>query len=111
LNNAASLESHRPVLHSSLSAAQLFSRYEPKRAEIRSRSRASTLSNEVLSPKETTLLASEKEQANISDVFDRRGSEGDARVLASGVLAPSSSDAMPADFDELPIELASLADR
>ena len=94
------------------STSKSFSRYEP-RTKTPTRSRASTLSNEIRVPAkaiaEETIYPSENENVT-EDVFEKRSSEDDVPT-AKSMVSSTMTDTLPDGFDELPIELISLTDR
>lgn len=111
--NSFSSEGARPPPHGHSSKS--FSRYEPPKPVTPTRSRASTLQNEVLSN-----VRSPEEMASNTmpngglpregDVFEKRNSEddkGSSKPVSSSPLV----EGLPDGFDELPIELVSLTDR
>jgi hypothetical protein len=112
MTNSLSFESTRP---SKPHSSQSFSRYEAPRVGTPTRSRASTLQNE-LSPsfsnlektKSAELLAGSSKRED--DIFEKRSAEDGKDVSKDSGSSPVA-DGLPAGFDELPIELISLADR
>lgn len=113
MTKSLSSEGARPLPYSHSSKS--FSRYEPPKPVTPTRSRASTLQNEML-PNDQGAEMAESSRRHIGeigrdgDVFEKRSSEDDNEVSKP----PSSSplvDRLPDGFDELPIELVSLTDR
>lgn len=106
------------IRHRNLHSSKSFSRFEPRRPDPTSRSRASTIQSgvipEALSP-EKPVSTSERD-ANLpaqGDVFEKRSSEENSRDTKITSINPSRNkvERLPDDFDELPIELVSLTDR
>ena len=113
ITNSFALEGARPSPHAHSSKS--FSRYEPSMPVTATRSRESTLQNEVLSsvrnPEQMgSDIMPNGELTREGDVFEKRSSED-----GKGGSKPASSSplvvGLPDGFDELPIELVSLTDR
>jgi hypothetical protein len=97
-----------------LKSTKSFSRYESHRTSVPTRSRASTLSNEVTIPPQSNLEPSMDNPLDPTpeDVFARRDSESVTAALKNHRTIQSPElDSFPEDFDELPVELISLSDR
>lgn len=104
-SNGRKSDSQRPrPLHLSKS----FTRIEPPSPDRLTRSqRASTIQNGVIPDDMTTSLSREnKDPRGLPDAFGAHA-EDDDEYTGTPISPPSK----PEDFDELPIELASLSDR
>jgi hypothetical protein len=92
-----------------LHVSKSFSRLEPSTTPSPTRSRASTIQNipeEALDKPDQ--LGENRKPRGLSDVFARSFGIGERKEERG---AEASSGKLPADFDELPIELVSLTDR
>ena len=109
------IETSDRALPTRLNSSKSFTRYEsPHRTSTPTRSRASTLANEVLSP-----TLSQSPDDNIGQEIDGHekvfevGDSGDGgpEVVDATVPSTTSLETIPEGFDKLPIELISLTDR
>lgn len=101
------MDSNRP---SGLQSSKSFSRFEPQLPDS-PRNQASTL-QETKSPVKPGLnYAYEKENLPQADVFEVVGEEVSSREPAAAGGSRAAQEGYPEGFDELPIELISLADR
>ena len=113
-NSAHPTELSRPT---DLYSSKSFSRFEPQPQEPRSRNRASTLQNgiisENLSPeKQNFSHGRDDDIPSQGDVFEKRNSsESPRKPRTSSLPSRATMEGLPEDFDELPIELMSLTDR
>ena len=100
----ATIEKSRPQ---PLNTSRSFSRYEPSRSKTPTRTRASTLTNEILSPIAEPL----GQETSSPDIFDNEEAKDqpELREQEPGISEPQED--LPEGFDELPIELTSLTDR
>ena len=90
------------------SLTKSFSRYEPGRTSAPSRSRATTLSDEMTAPQ---LLSSYDEPDELpADPLQRPPVDSEQQTAAASSQS-LEIDRFPAGFDQLPVELASLTDR
>ncbi|KAI4150550.1 MAG: hypothetical protein LQ340_004000 [Diploschistes diacapsis] len=100
----AATEKARPQL---ASVSRSFSRYEPSQYQKSTRSRASTLTNELLSPVDEPQTAKPLPQ----DIFDNEEPSEATPIVKDIPERSSSLEGLPQSLDELPIELVSLTDR
>ena len=93
--------------------SQSFTRLDPPRSSPSTRSRASTLQNGAIRAPLSSGISSSPEETEPQqdDIFEKSslvsGEEGSLR----DVTEVDSPNEIPEDFDDLPIELISLADR
>ena len=110
--NSVSVDGNRPP---SLHSTKSFSRYEPQQIPSPSRSRSSTLQNEIkleTEPSEKTKpgIMLNAPSTREEDVFEKNALNSNhdrSKPMNPEVVA----DQFPEGFDDLPIELISLTDR
>ena len=112
MSNSVLVDGNRPPnLHSTKS----FSRYEPQQIPSPSRSRSSTLQNEIIlethsSEKTNASNMSNGASTREEDVFEKSASDG-SHERSKSTNVDVVVDRFPEGFDDLPIELISLTDR
>lgn len=98
-----------------LHVSKSFSRLDSPRSNAFSRSRASTLQNEVgaenTAPEAMHISQDENSQRQAGDTYKKKSSRSGLQSSMMDKADPVSPQGVPEGFDELPIELISLTDR
>ena len=105
------VQEHSPKRPQNSQKSYSFTRLDSPRSIASSRSRASTLQDEASHPILTASPLEENLKLASDDIFENDVHEWGSQATVKGVGGLDSPQDVPADFDELPIELVSLIDR